>query len=110
MSKNSETYSSSPLGESSKPKRKGSYIGTILFIVHLALTISLSVALVIAYVTPYIVPEHWGSLTITGHFSPILYIMVLACLNLDPKTVVHLLFHEEESPEVMPWLNSEEFF
>ena len=79
MSKNSETYSSSPLGESSKPKRKGSYIGTILFIVHLALTISLSVALVIAYVTPYIVPEHWGSLTITGHFSPILYIMVLAC-------------------------------
>ena len=79
MSKNNETYSSSPLGGGSKPKRKGSYIGTILFIVHLALTISLSVALVIAYITPYIVPEHWGSLTITGHFAPILYILVLAC-------------------------------
>lgn len=79
MSHNSETYSSSPLGGGSKPKRNGSYIGTILFIIHLALTISLSVALVIAYVTPYIAPQHWGALTITGHFPQILYVMVLAC-------------------------------
>ena len=79
MSNNSETYSSSPLG-SSKPKRSGSYIGTILFIVHLALTMSLSVALIIAYITPYIAPEHWGALTIVGHFPQILYILLLACL------------------------------
>lgn len=80
MSNNSETYSSSPLGGSSKPKRNGSYIGTILFIVHLALTMSISVALVIAYITPYIAPEHWGALTIVGHFPQILYILLLACL------------------------------
>ena len=79
MSHNSETYSSSPLGGGSKPKRKGSYIGTIMFIVHLALTISLSVALIIAYATPYIAPQHWGALTITGHFPQILYVLVLAC-------------------------------
>ena len=80
MSKNSETYSSSPLGGSSKPKRNGSYIGTILFIVYLALTISLSVALIIAYLTRYISPEYYGALTIVGHFRHILYVMVLACL------------------------------
>ena len=80
MAKNSETYSSSPLGTSSKSTKKGSYIGTILFIVHLALTISLSVALIIAYVSRYISPEYYGSLTIVGHFRHILYILVLACL------------------------------
>ena len=80
MSKNSETYSSSPLGGGSKPKRKGSYIGTMFFIVHLALTISLSVALIIAYLTRYISPEYYGALTIVGHFRHILYILVLACL------------------------------
>lgn len=80
MSKNNETYSNTPLGGSSKPKKKGSYIGTILFIVHLALTISLSVALIIAYLTRYISPEYYGSLTIVGHFRHILYVMVLACL------------------------------
>jgi endonuclease/exonuclease/phosphatase family metal-dependent hydrolase len=79
MSKNSETYSSSPLGGSSKPKRKGSYIGTMFFIVHLALTISLSVALIIAYLTRYIAPEHYGALTIVGHFRHVLYVLVLAC-------------------------------
>ncbi|MBR5770608.1 MAG: endonuclease/exonuclease/phosphatase family protein [Alistipes sp.] len=80
MSKNSETYTSSPLGGGSKPKRKGSYIGTMFFIVHLALTISLSVALIIAYLTRYISPEYYGALTIVGHFRHILYILVLACL------------------------------
>lgn len=80
MAKNSETYSSSPLGTSSKSTKKGSYIGTIFFIVHLALTISLSVALIIAYVSRYISPEYYGSLTIVGHFRHILYILVLACL------------------------------
>lgn len=80
MAKNSETYSSSPLGTSSKSTTKGSYIGTIFFIVHLALTISLSVALIIAYVSRYISPEYYGSLTIVGHFRHILYILVLACL------------------------------
>ena len=83
MSKNSETYSSSPLGGGSKPKRKGSYIGTMFFIVHLALTISLSVALIIAYLTRYISPEYYGALTIVGHFRHILYILVLACLMIS---------------------------
>ena len=79
MANNSETYSYSPLGDSKKgPKR--TYIGTIFFIVHLALTISLSVALIISYLTPYISPKSFGSLTIMGHFAPILFVMVLVCL------------------------------
>ena len=80
MSNNSQTYSNSPIGGGSKPKSKGTYIGTILFIVHLALTISLSVALIIAYITPYIAPEHWGALTIVGHFPQVLFILVLVCV------------------------------
>lgn len=79
MSNNNETYSSAPLG-GSKQKPKRTYFGMILFIVHLALTISLSVALVIAYLTPYISPDSFGSLTIVGHFAPILFISVLVCV------------------------------
>ena len=81
MSNNSETYSYSPLGDSNN-RSKRTYIGTIFFIVLLALTISLSVALVISYLTPYISPKTFGSLTIMGHFAPILYILVLICLLL----------------------------
>ena len=51
MANNSETYSYSPLGDSNN-RSKRTYIGTIFFIVLLALTISLSVALVISYLTP----------------------------------------------------------
>ncbi len=51
----------------------------MFFIVHLALTISLSVALIIAYLTRYIAPEHYGALTIVGHFRHVLYVLVLAC-------------------------------
>lgn len=80
MSNNGQTYSNSPIGGGSKPKSKGTYIGTIFFIVHLALTISLSVALIIAYITPYIAPEHWGALTIVGHFPQVLFILVLVCV------------------------------
>lgn len=79
MSNNSETYSNSPLGES-KEKSKRTYFGMVLFIVHLALTISLAVALIISYLTPYISPESFGSLTIVGHFAPILFVGVLVCL------------------------------
>lgn len=79
MANKSETYSYSPLGDSKKgPKR--TYIGMIFFIVHLALTISLTVALIISYLTPYISPKSFGSLTIMGHFAPILFVMVLVCL------------------------------
>ena len=81
MANNSETYSYSPLGDSNN-RSKRTYIGTIFFIVLLALTISLSVALVISYLTPYISPKTFGSLTIMGHFAPILYILVLICLLL----------------------------
>ena len=81
MANNSETYSYSPLGDSNK-RSKRTYIGTILFIVHLALTISLSVALVISYLTPHISPKTFGSLTIMGHFAPVLYMLVLICLLL----------------------------
>ena len=80
MSNNSETYSSSPLGSSKKRRQPRTYIGTILFIVHLALTISLSVALIISYLTPYISPKSFGSLTIMGIFAPILFMMVLVCM------------------------------
>lgn len=52
----------------------------IFFIVHLALTISLTVALIISYLTPSISPKSFGSLTIMGHFAPILFVMVLVCL------------------------------
>ena len=79
MANNSETYSYSPLGDSNNRSER-TYIGTILFIVHLALTISLSVALIISYLTPYISPKSFGSLTIMGHFAPILYILVLICM------------------------------
>lgn len=79
MSNNSETYSSSPLG-GSKRKPKRTYLGTIFFIVHLAVTISLSVALIISYLTPYISPNSFGSLTIMGIFAPILFMMVLVCM------------------------------
>lgn len=79
MSNNSETYSNSPLGESQE-KSKRTYFGMILFIVHLALTISLAVALIISYLTPYISPESFGSLTIVGHFAPILFVGVLVSL------------------------------
>lgn len=79
MSNKSETYSDSPLGES-KQKSQRSYVGMILFIVHLALSISLSVALIISYLTPYISPENFGSLTIMGHFAPILFVSVLVCV------------------------------
>jgi endonuclease/exonuclease/phosphatase family metal-dependent hydrolase len=78
MAKNNETYNSD-LGAPSR-RRKRTYIGTILFIVHLALTISLSVALIIAYLTPYVSPQTFGSLTIVGIFAPILFISVVACL------------------------------
>ena len=79
MANNSETYSYSPLGDSNSRSER-TYIGTILFIVHLALTISLSVALIISYLTPYISPKSFGSLTIMGHFAPVLYILVLICM------------------------------
>lgn len=81
MSNNSETYSYSPLGGSRKRANR-TYIGTIIFIVLLALTISLSVALIISYLTPYISPKSFGSLTIMGHFAPILFVMVLVCMLL----------------------------
>ena len=80
MSNNSETYSSSPLGSTKRKRQPRTYIGTILFIVHLALTISLSVALIISYLTPYISPKSFGSLTIMGIFAPILFMMVLVCM------------------------------
>ena len=67
------------MGESQE-KSKRTYFGMILFIVHLALTISLAVALIISYLTPYISPESFGSLTIVGHFAPILFVGVLVSL------------------------------
>lgn len=79
MSNNSQTYSNSPLGGSER-RRKNSFIGTIFFIIHLALTMSLSVALVISYLTPYISPKSFGSLTIMGHFAHVLFIMVVVCM------------------------------
>lgn len=79
MSNRSETYSSSPLG-GSKRKQQRTYIGTIFFIVHLAITISLSVALIISYLTPYISPKSFGSLTIMGVFAPMLFMMVVVCM------------------------------
>lgn len=79
MAKRGDRYNSEPFGT---PKRSsdGSYIGTLLVIVLLALTMSLSVALLIAYLTPVVSPSLFGSLTIMGIFTPILYISVVICL------------------------------
>ena len=78
MSNNSETYSSSPLG-SSKPKRSGSYIGTILFIVHLALTMSLSVALITLCCFIFVKPEPL-ELEEDGYKTPIPRLIVYLAL------------------------------
>lgn len=81
MAKRGETYNSEPFGTPRK-QSNGSLIGTLFFIILLAVTMSLLVALVIAYLTPVVSPSVFGSLTIVGIFAPILYIGVAICLLL----------------------------
>lgn len=81
MAKRGETYNSEPFGTPRK-QSNGSFIGTILFIILLAVTMSLLVALVIAYLTPVVPPSTFGSLTIVGIFAPMLYLGVAICLLL----------------------------
>lgn len=81
MAKRGETYNSEPFGTPRK-QSNGSFIGTLFFIILLAVTMSLLVALVIAYLTPVVSPSVFGSLTIVGIFAPILYIGVVICLLL----------------------------
>lgn len=80
MVRRSETYNSEPFGSPRRVSDRGSFVGTLLFIVLLAVTMSLSVALFIAYLTPHVAPSTFGSLTIVGIFAPILYIGVVICL------------------------------
>lgn len=81
MAKRGETYNSEPFGTPRK-QSSGSFIGTILFIILLAVTMSLLVALVMAYLTPVVPPSTFGSLTIVGIFAPMLYLGVAICLLL----------------------------
>lgn len=81
MARYRETYNSEPFGSPRRRQQsRGSFIGTLLSIVLLAVTISFSVALIIAYLTPHVAPSTFGSLTIVGIFAPILYICVAICL------------------------------
>lgn len=75
-----EVYNSEPFGSPHRRDSKGSFVGTLLGIVLLAITMLLSVALVISYLTPHVSPATFGSLTIVGIFAPILYISVVICL------------------------------
>jgi endonuclease/exonuclease/phosphatase family metal-dependent hydrolase len=81
MARKQDTYNNYPFGRA-KSKRRHSFVGTLLFIILLALSLSFSVALLIAYFAPYVSPSTFGSLTIVGIFAPILFVCVAACMLL----------------------------
>lgn len=81
MARKKETYNNYPYGKAGG-KRRRSFLGTLLFIILLALSLSFSVALLIAYITPYVSPSTFGSLTIVGIFAPILFVCVASCMLL----------------------------
>lgn len=81
MARKSDTYNSEPFGSPRKGEKR-TFLGMLLVIILLALTMSMSVALCIAYLTPHVAPSTFGSLTIVGIFAPILYTGVAVCMLL----------------------------
>lgn len=62
--------------------RRRSLVAMLSVVVLFLITIALGVALVIAYVTPHVEPSSYGSLTIAGIFTPLLFTAVLVLMLL----------------------------
>lgn len=71
-----DTYNTDLYGMKRRREER-SFIGVLLNILLLTVTIALSVVLLLAYFTPLISPAKFGSMTIMGIFAPAIYISVV---------------------------------